>query len=115
MDTTARLTQRKNELLAQLATLGPMRKGTLSDQYVQTILKDGSHSRRGPYTVYTFKEHGQTVSRRLSDRAQIACYRKQIGAFRRFQELTAELAQLGQRLADLEVAGRPEGKKNSRR
>ena len=51
METTARLTQRKNELLAQLAALGPMRKGTLSDQYVETILKDGAQSRRGQVSV----------------------------------------------------------------
>ena len=31
------------------------------------------------------------------------------------RELTAELAQLGQQLADLEAAGQVEGKKNSRR
>jgi len=115
MNPSTKLNQRKSELLAGLAALGPMRKGTLSEQYVPTILKDGTPSRRGPYTVYTFKEHGQTVSRRLSDRAQIACHRQQIATFRRFQELTAELAQVGQQLADLEAAGDEGGKKNSRR
>jgi hypothetical protein len=115
MDPTAKLIQRKNELLAQLAALGSMRKGTLNEQYVQTTLKDGTPSRRGPYTVYTFKEHGQTISRRLSDRAQIACHRQQIATFRRFQELTAELAQLGQQLADREATGQAGSKKNSRR
>ena len=115
MDPTTKLVQIKNELLAQLGALGPMRKGTLNEQYVQAILKDGTPSRRGPYTVYTFKEHGQTISRRLSDREQIACHRQQIANFRRFQELTAELARLGQQLADLEAAGQAEGKKNSKR
>jgi len=115
MDPTTKLIQRKNELLAELAALGPMRKGTLNEQYVQTTLKDGRRSRRGPYTVYTFKEHGQTISRRLSDRAQIAGYREQIATFRRFQELTAELAQVGQGLADRAAAGQEGGKKNSKR
>ncbi len=115
MDTASRLIQRKNEILARLAALGPMRKGTLNDQYVQVILKDGSARRRGPYTVYTFKEHGQTVSRRLSDPAQVALYREQIASFRRFQELTRQLAQFSQRLADLEAVGEPGGKKNSKR
>lgn len=115
MNPSAKLMHRKAELLQALAALGPMRKGSLSDQYVQTTLKDGRPTRRGPYTVYTFKEGGRTVSRRLSDRAQIALYRQQIAMFRRFQELTAELAQVGQRLADLEAAGADEGKKNSRR
>jgi len=115
MDPTTKLIQHKNQLLAQLAALGAMRKGTLSEQFVQTTLKDGTPSRRGPYTVYTFKEHGQTISRRLSDREQIVCYREQIATFRRFQELTAELARVGQQLADLEAAGEEGSKKNSRR
>jgi hypothetical protein len=115
MDSIAKLTQRKNELLAGLAALGPMRKGTLNDQFVQTTLKDGTPSRRGPYTVYTFKEHGRTLSRRLSGRELIACYHQQIAAFRRFQEMTAELARIGQQLADREAAGEEGCKKNSRR
>lgn len=115
MDTTTTLIQHKNELLAQLAALGPMRKGTLNEQYVQTTLKDGTPSRRGPYTVYTFKQHGRTLSQRLSDRARIALYREQIATFRRFQELTVELASLGQQLADREAAGEEGCKKNSRR
>jgi hypothetical protein len=105
MDPTAKLIQQKNELLAQLAALGPMRKGTLSEQYVQTTLKDGTPSRRGPYTVYTFKAHGRTLSQRLSDRARIALYREQIATFRRFQELSAELLRVGQQLADRQAAG----------
>ena len=93
----------------------PMRKGTLNEQYVQAILKDGSVRQRGPYMVYTFKEHARTVSRRLSDSAQVALYREQIATFRRFQELTRQLAQISQRLADLEAAGDSGSKKNSRR
>ena len=115
MKNPSRLIQRKNNILEQLATLGPMRKGTLNEQFVQVVLKDGSTRRRGPYTVYTFKKDGKTLSRRLNDRAKIALYREQIATFRRFQELTRQLAQVSQRLADLEAAGEPRGKKNSRR
>jgi hypothetical protein len=115
MDSLIQLTRKKTDLLAQLAALGPMRKGSLTEQYVQATLKNGVQSQRGPYTLYTFKEKGRTVSRRLSDRDQIARYREQIDAFRRFQALTGELAQFSQRLADLEAVEATEGKKNSRR
>ena len=115
MNAAASLASRKDQLVAELAGLGPMRKGSLSEQMVQTVLKDGTPRQRGPYTVYTFKEQGRTVSQRLSDPERIALYRRQIGAFRRFQELTAQLARLSQHLADLEGAGEPEGKKNSRK
>jgi len=115
MNTADKLDQRKADILSQLAALGPMRKGTISEQVVHVTLKDGSSRRRGPYTLYTFKEHAKTVSRRLSDPRRIALYRQQIATFRRFQELTQELAKVSQSLADLEDAGEAGGKKNSRR
>ena len=112
---TRQLASRKDQILRELASLGPMRKGCVSQQYVESVLKDGSVRRRGPYALYTFKENGKTKSRRLRDGAQAALYTKQIAAFRRFQELTGELAQLSQRLADLEAEDPAQGKKNSRR
>jgi hypothetical protein len=115
MNPFRQLTSRKDQILAELASLGPMRKGSVSQQYVEVVLKDGSVRRRGPYALYTFKEKGKTMSRRLRDAAEAAVYAEQIAAFRRFQELTGELAQLSQRLADLEASDQAEGKKNSRR
>jgi hypothetical protein len=111
-----KLEQKREQLLTQIASLGPMRKGSLTDQYVEATRKDGSPTRRGPYTVYTYKHDGRTVSHRITDPARVAVYREQIAAFRRFHELTAELAQVSQSLADLEASGQKvEGKKNSRR
>jgi hypothetical protein len=115
MNPTQRLAARKQQLVAELSSLGAMRKGSVSQQYVEVVLKDGSVRRRGPYALYTCKEQGKTLSRRLRDPAQVALYEEQIGAFRRFQELTAELAQLSQRLADREAEDSAAGKKNSRR
>ena len=115
MNTTTSLEQKKKDILSQLAALGPMRKGSLTEQYVQTVLKDGSHGQRGPYTIYTFKHNGKTRSRRMRNPTEAALYRQQIAAFRRFQELTTELAQVGQQWADQEAAGEQGCKKNSRR
>lgn len=116
MSSLDKLEQRREQLVRQIGSLGSMRKGSLTDQYVEATRKDGSPTRRGPYTVYTYKHDGRTVSRRLTDPARIVVYREQIAAFRRFHELTAELAQVSQSLADLEVsAQKTEGKKNSRR
>jgi hypothetical protein len=114
MYSTAKLNRRRKEILDQLAELGPLRKGSLTEQYVETTLKDGSKRRRGPYTVYTFKENNRTVSKRLTQSSQVQRYRSQIAAFRSFQELTRELAQVSQALADSE-AMEEGGKKNSRR
>jgi hypothetical protein len=115
MNPMTRLSQQKNEVLAQLAALGPMRKGSLTEQYVHVTLKDGSSTRRGPYTLYSYKEDGKTFSRRLTRPEERTLYAEQIAAFRRFQELTAELARIGQAVADLEASGEQGCKKNSRR
>lgn len=114
MNKSSRLLQQKNDILAQLAALGPMRKGSLNEQYLQATLKDGTQTRHGPYCVYTYKENGKTISQRLSRQDEVALYREQIATFRRFQELTAELARIGQTLADLEASGEEGCKKNSR-
>ena len=114
MNTAKQLLRRTDQVLAELAEIGPMRKGSVSEQMVQSVLKDGTPRQRGPYTLYTFKVHGQTISQRLRDPQQIALYRAQIAAFRHFQELTGELARLGQQRADLQAAGDPGGKKNSK-
>ncbi|MCX7012408.1 MAG: hypothetical protein NTW86_07580 [Candidatus Sumerlaeota bacterium] len=115
MNNAEQIQSRRSQVLAELVALGPMRKGSISEQVVHTVLKDGTPRQRGPYTVYTFKKRGRTISQRLSDAGQIARYREQIAAFRRFQDLSTQLVEVSQRLADLQVAGAPAGKKNSRR
>ena len=76
---------------------------------------DGSISRRGPYTTYTFKQAGKTRGRQLRTQEEARLYRQQIEAFRRWQQLSAELVAVSQRLADLEAIGEDGCKKNSRR
>jgi hypothetical protein len=114
MNKSSQLAQQKSQILAQLAALGPMRKGSLNDQYVLATLKDGSQTRRGPYTVFTCKVNSKTISQRLTSASEVALYREQIATFHRFQELTAQLLRIGQALADLEAAGDEGCKKNSR-
>lgn len=100
MDPIARFTKRQTEIVREIAALPPMRRGTLSEQFLETVRKDGSRTKRGPYTVYTFKHKGKTVSRRIRTKAQAEAYRQQIQAFRQFQQLSAELVAVSQELAD---------------
>jgi len=100
-------------LLKQLAALGPMRRGSISEQIVETLGRDGRQKQRGPYFVYTYKEKGKTISRRLTSPEQVALCRTQIQAFRRFQELSAQLLQVGEQAGNLALAG--EGLKKTSR
>ena len=110
--TTAQLHARRRQLLAQIENLEQIRRGSITEQFVETTLKDGTKVRRGPYTLYSYKDKGgRTVSRRLSDPKEIAHYRSQIEAFRQFQQLTGELLSLGETLSDREIdAAAPEKK-----
>jgi hypothetical protein len=101
MKTANQLHARRRQLLSQIEDLDQIRRGSITEQFVDAVLKDGTKVRRGPYTLYTFKnKDGRTVSRRLTDPAQIAHYRSQIEAFRQFQQCTAELLTLGETLSD---------------
>lgn len=115
MNNAEKLLEAKGRLLKQIAALGPMRRGSITEQFVETVDKTGKKARRGPYTLYSFKEKGKTVSRRIGKKSQDqALYREQIQAFRQYQRLTGELVEVSQRLADLSVARKADEKKTSR-
>jgi hypothetical protein len=111
METFQQLTQQRARIIEQIAALGPMRMGSVYDHYLPTQRADGSTHRRGPYPTYTFKQAGKTRGRQLRAPDESRLYRQQIAAFRRWQQLSARLVQVSQRLADLEAAGEDGGKK----
>jgi len=100
MATLKRLMARKNEILEQLSGLGEMRKGSLVEQYLEATKQDGTVVRRGPYMLYSYKEKGKTVSRRLPDSMTADRYRTQIREYRRFERLCEELANTSQQICD---------------
>lgn len=112
MPTLEELVRQREPLVRELIELVEIRRGSVVEQFVEVTLQDGSSSRRGPYPLYSFKEKGKTVSRRLTSAEEAATYRRQIAAFRRFQELTAQLVDVGERISDCVVAEGP-GKKTS--
>ncbi|MCX7048802.1 MAG: hypothetical protein NTX50_25360 [Candidatus Sumerlaeota bacterium] len=113
MNPSTQLQNRRDEIIKELASLPPMRKGSITQQWLQTVRKDGSKTRRGPYLVYSYKDKNKTISKRVP-RQQEDLYRRQIESFRRFQKLSAELVQISQRLADRAASDPDDSKKNSR-
>ena len=59
---------------------------------------------------YSYKENKKTVSRRVTDSKLIQVYRRQIQAFRRFQELTVELISLGEKISNTAISDTEEKK-----
>ena len=116
MDTFTQLSQQRSRIVEAIAGLGPMRPGTVYDHAVPTRRRDGSVYRRGPYPTYSCKQGRVTRAKQLKGAQEEALYRRQIEAFRRYQDLSKQLVQVSQRLADLEAAAGEDGdKKNSRR
>ena len=104
MSRVEQLRAKRKQLLAELAGLEQIRRGTVVEQFVHARHKDGSKVRRGPYPLYSFKQKGKTVSRRVTEPAQVEVYRQQIKAFRRFRELISQLVTIGEQLSDVALS-----------
>jgi Family of unknown function (DUF6788) len=100
----ARLDHRRQTLLDQLADLRELRRGSLTDQFLELKHADGSIVKRGPYPLFTRKEGGKTLSVRLNDPAVVSLYRQQIQALRQFESVVDQLIGVGEQLSDLVVA-----------
>jgi len=114
MKTYDQLTQQRTKILNQICALGPMRMGSITEQYLPYKLKDGSIRRRGPNFTYTFKKGGKSAGKHLRDKEQVEIYGQQIETFRKWQALSKELVEVSQCLADMEAEDNCDGKKNSK-
>jgi len=112
--TLKKLQARRLEILAELADLDQMRRGSITQQVVKSSNRAGERIRRGPYPLYTYKEKGRTISRRLKNEFEVESFRKQIDNFRRFETLTRELRALGEKMCEL-VESSPEKKQRNLR
>ena len=54
--TIAQLHARRRQLLSQIENLDQIRRGSISEQFVEAVRKDAQKVRRGPYTLYSFKD-----------------------------------------------------------
>ena len=116
MNTVQGLKAKKKEILEQINALGEMRKGSIVQQYVEAKKQDGTIVQRGPYLLYSYKEKGKTVSRRIPDSTTADFYRDQIRVFRKFEDLCEELTRISQQICDLlepdDINATISGKKN---
>ncbi|MFH1134711.1 MAG: DUF6788 family protein [Pseudomonadota bacterium] len=95
------LVERRLAIINELAGLEEMRRGSVVEQYQERTLPTGEKVLRGPYPLYSYKEKGRTISRRLKSEKEVLRYREQIQNFRRFEELTRELLLIGEQLCEL--------------
>ena len=97
--TTSSTEARRRELLGQIAELGPVLSGSITERRSRCgnprcRCQHDPHAWHGPYFVWTRKLDGKTVSKNLTAE-QAATYRTWLTQARRLHELVAELEQLG--------------------
>lgn len=98
------LENRRQALLEQLTELRELRRGSLTEQFLQVKHADGSIVKRGPYPLLTRKEGNKTISQRLTDPELLPLYRQQIQALRQFETVVDQLVGVGEQLSDWAVA-----------
>jgi len=106
---------RREQLLEEIRKIRVMRKGSVTEQYFKTKKKGQKKpALNGPYWLYTHKEKGKTLGRRLSQ-TEAERFQAEVDAFHRFRKLCDEYAQLTERLGDLERESSLKFQKKKRR
>jgi len=98
MEKTGAIQRRRREILAELAGLEQVRRGSVTEQFVEGRSR-GGRPWRGPYPIFTCKAGGKTVSRRLKGE-EAERLRQQVEGGHRFQKLVRELMELGEALCE---------------
>lgn len=100
MDDTASIESQRLRVVEQMLQLGPMRRGTLNEQYLRDTRKGaGPAVLRGPYYVLSRKEAGKTVSRRICAQ-DMERVRGELDCHSRFVKLCREFVELSERLGE---------------
>jgi hypothetical protein len=86
MSSIRKIQRRRQQILEELSHLTEVRRGNLTEQMVETVGADRRCRFLGPCPLSSFKVKGKTLSRRVTDPAQVALYSRQIQCGRRFQE-----------------------------
>jgi len=107
MDQVRDLEQRREQILREMRTIRAMRKGSVNEQWIKVPRKQGPPVLRGPYSLYTYKERGKTVGRRL-DGEEAKRVSEEVEAYHRFQALCAQYAEVTQQLGEAEHGLREE-------
>ena len=89
-----------HDTIEQILSLGPARRGQLSEQFLKGRLKDGTEVKRGPYYVLQWYEGGEKKSARVP-KEQVPRVREELARGRRAEAMLRDAEEaLWKRLAD---------------
>lgn len=104
--TLPQLEQRKKQLLADLASLGDFRPGSISAM-VRRCGKPSCHCAQpgdpghGPNLRLTYKAQGKTVSEALPTAAAVRKAESEVAEFRRFEQIRREFVEVNTKICRL--------------
>ena len=103
MESRQQIEQRRQEIVQEMLSIGPMKRGTLNEQFLRVPQKGRRKpARRGPYFVFSRKQGGRTVSERVAPSA-VERVLGEIAQHHRFVQLCREFVELSEQLG----AGEP--------
>lgn len=92
----------REKIIKEISEIRAMRKGSVIEQYLKVKQKDQKEpALRGPYYLYSRKEKGKTVGRRLK-KSEVARFQQEVDNFHCFQRFCNEYAQTTEELGDIE-------------
>ena len=105
-DSLPDLEARRSQILLEIAQLGDFRRGSVQSSFRRCgkpncACASDDHPGHGPQVRLSYKVRGKTVQQTLSDPAQIHKAEREVAVFRRFQQLSAELVEVNERLCQL--------------
>ena len=101
MSVLSKLRQTRQQVLTQIALIEEMRRGSVIRQFLKIKLKGQSKpSLAGPYALFTLKQKGQTVSRRLRDLDEIRRLEYYVDNYHTFQRLCRQLVEIGEAICE---------------
>ena len=97
MSVLSKLRQTRQDILTQIALIEEMRRGSVIRQFLKIKLKGKRKpTLSGPYALFSFKQKGKTISRRLHDLEEIRPLEQQVENYHIFQQLCRRLVEIGE-------------------
>lgn len=97
------LERHRLDILRQMGSIRSMRRGSVSEQYLKVRHRGQAKPvLRGPYFLWQYWENGKPVRRRLSTEDEVAAARREVAAYRQFEELCADFVRTSEALGSLE-------------
>lgn len=90
--------EKKSELLDQIAQLGTLRRGQISEQYYKKTNAKGEVTRTGPYYVWQAWVKGEKRSIRVP-KDEVQTVRKEIETNKKYKQLCEELADVMEQMS----------------